>query len=161
MLAGFDLKRWHPQLVCVEDDGPFSVAWFKARGYEPIERYRLRDVVNWYFAPRDLAAAANARDTERGREERRSAKLSSAAAPRAHPLRAYCGSDVRARTRRPAGAATPWEPRVARRRRAPRAAAAAATQAAATAVHSSGRPGSHCTPLMCEPPSANSVLPVT
>ncbi len=38
VLDGFDLQRWRPALVCVEDDGPISVPWFKARGYEPIER---------------------------------------------------------------------------------------------------------------------------
>lgn len=71
VLAGFDLKRWKPKLVCIEDEGPLSVAWFRERGYAPIERYRLRDTVNWYFAPKDVAAAVDARETERGREERR------------------------------------------------------------------------------------------
>jgi|GEM_PF-1728369 len=71
VLEGFDIERWKPKLVCIEDDGPLSVAWFKQRGYEPIERYRLRDIVNWYFAPTEEARAANARETEHGREEAR------------------------------------------------------------------------------------------
>lgn len=69
VLAGFDLKRWRPELVCVEDDGMLVVPWFKERGYEPIARYRLRDIANWYFAPKAAAAAADARETERGRDE--------------------------------------------------------------------------------------------
>lgn len=71
VLVGFDVQRWKPDLVCIEDDGLLSIPWFKARGYEPIERYQLRDVVNWYFAPVELARAAQARDTERGRAERK------------------------------------------------------------------------------------------
>jgi hypothetical protein len=71
VLSGFDVARWKPELVCIEDDGPFSVAWFKARGYAPVERYRFRDITNWYFAPEEAARAADARQTERGREEAR------------------------------------------------------------------------------------------
>jgi FkbM family methyltransferase len=69
VLAGFDVQRWKPELVCVEDDGKLAVPWFKERGYAPIARYRLRDVANWYFAPVQAARAADARETERGREE--------------------------------------------------------------------------------------------
>ncbi|MBM4243955.1 MAG: FkbM family methyltransferase [Deltaproteobacteria bacterium] len=69
VLAGFDLQRWKPELVCVEDDGTLVVPWFKERGYAPIARYRLRDVANWYFAPQQAARAADARETARGREE--------------------------------------------------------------------------------------------
>lgn len=81
VLAGFDLQRWKPKLVCIEDEGPVSVAWFKQRGYAPIERYRFRDVTNWYFAPAELAAAANARETDRGREAKRKREELSKAAP--------------------------------------------------------------------------------
>jgi len=88
VLAGFDLARWKPKLVCIEDDGLLSIPWFKERGYEPIERYRFRDVVNWWFAPKDEARAANARETERGREAaaKRGAMLASAAPGSAEQL---------------------------------------------------------------------------
>jgi FkbM family methyltransferase len=89
VLAGFDLQRWKPKLVCVEDDGLFSVPWFKERGYEPIERYRLRDIANWYFAPKELAQAANARETERGREEARKRAALMASAPEDSLIRSY------------------------------------------------------------------------
>lgn len=89
VLGAFDLQRWRPELVCIEDDGPFAVPWFKQRGYEPIERYRLRDAVNWYFAPAAAAAAANARETERGREERRKAEERWANEAPGSGLRAY------------------------------------------------------------------------
>ncbi len=69
VLAGFDLQRWQPELVCIEDDGTLVVPWFRERGYAPIARYRLRDVSNWYFAPEKAAHAADARETERGRAE--------------------------------------------------------------------------------------------
>ena len=69
VLAGFDLQRWKPELVCIEDDGTLVVPWFKERGYAPIARYRMRDVANWYFAPAQAARAADARETARGREE--------------------------------------------------------------------------------------------
>ncbi len=89
VLAGFDVQRWKPKLVCIEDDGPLSVAWFKERGYEPIERYRFRDVVNWWFAPKDEARAANARQTERGREEARKRAELLAKEPPDSPARVY------------------------------------------------------------------------
>jgi len=89
VLAGFDVQRWKPKLVCIEDDGPLSVAWFKERGYEPIERYRFRDIVNWYFAPRDAARAANARQTERGREEARKRAALLAKEPPGSPAQIY------------------------------------------------------------------------
>jgi len=43
------------------------VATLRGGRYAPIERYRFRDVTNWYFAPAEIAAAANARETDRGR----------------------------------------------------------------------------------------------
>lgn len=89
VLAGFDLERWQPKLVCIEDDGPISIPWFKERGYEPIERYRDRDISNWYFAPKALALAANARATERGREEIRKREAIRASAAPDSPVRAY------------------------------------------------------------------------
>lgn len=71
VLGGFDLERWRPELVCIEEQGPFAVPWFRARGYEPIARYRARDAANWYFAPRDVARAVGARESEEGRRIRR------------------------------------------------------------------------------------------
>jgi len=89
VLAGFDVQRWRPELVCVEDDGPITIPWFRERGYAPIERYRARDVVNWYFAPAELAAAANARETERGREELRKREALLAKEPPGSMMRIY------------------------------------------------------------------------
>lgn len=89
VLAGFDVQRWKPELVCIEDDGELSIPWFKERGYAPIERYRARDIVNWYFAPVEIAAKVNARETERGREERRKMEEMLAKEPSGSSVRAY------------------------------------------------------------------------
>jgi len=62
-LAGFDIERFRPQLVCIEsgrrDDGSRDeeynrrlVAWFAERGYLRLERYDAYDEYNWYFTPR-------------------------------------------------------------------------------------------------------------
>ena len=54
-LAGFDIDRFRPELVCIEAyhvGRDKALAYFKAHGYEPIERYRERDKVNDYFTPR-------------------------------------------------------------------------------------------------------------
>jgi len=73
----------------IEDDGELSIPWFKERGYAPIERYRARDIVNWYFAPVEIAAKVNARETERGREERRKMEEMLAKEPSGSSVRAY------------------------------------------------------------------------
>lgn len=144
VLAGFDLQRWHPKLVCIEDDGPLVVPWFKERGYAPIERYRFRDVVNWYFAPTELAAAANARETDRGREEMRKREELLKAAPADSPLHGFAtpmyvlnsdGMPVpNPRWRKPVAPASPPAAGVA-----PDAPAAAA-QAAAPPVEPTSKP---------------------
>lgn len=60
-LAGFDIDRFRPELVCIEayHAGRDKVlAYFAAHGYEAIERYRERDKVNDYLTPRTKSAAA-------------------------------------------------------------------------------------------------------
>lgn len=66
VLAGFDLQRWKPDLVVIEEEGFYAVPWFRARGYEPIVRYRERDIVNWYFAPKERAAELDTVHSEVG-----------------------------------------------------------------------------------------------
>ncbi|MFQ5418340.1 MAG: FkbM family methyltransferase [Myxococcota bacterium] len=55
-LAGFDIKRFRPDLVMIEvherNKEPLS-AYFRANGYERIDRYLKYDVTNWYFKPAD------------------------------------------------------------------------------------------------------------
>jgi hypothetical protein len=54
-LAGFDIDRFQPELVCieaVEKIRPQIQAYFDAHGYERIERYAPHDAVNWYFTPK-------------------------------------------------------------------------------------------------------------
>ena len=54
-LAGFNIERFAPDLVCIESAGPVEGyveslrAYFEAHGYERIERYLAYDEVNWYF----------------------------------------------------------------------------------------------------------------
>ena len=55
-LAGFDLRRFKPELVCVEAFGPVKKAitdYFERNGYERIERYAEYDELNWYFMPKE------------------------------------------------------------------------------------------------------------
>jgi len=55
-LAGFDIERFKPDLVCIE---AFEVvrdeiaAYFESHGYERIEKYREYDDRNWYYRPKD------------------------------------------------------------------------------------------------------------
>jgi FkbM family methyltransferase len=54
-LAGFDIDRYHPSLVCIEVTEKVRervLAYFAAHGYVSIPRYSLVDQVNWYFEPR-------------------------------------------------------------------------------------------------------------
>ncbi len=54
-LAGFDIERFRPELVCVESSPSIRLQlleYFNAHGYERIERYVERDFANWYFAPK-------------------------------------------------------------------------------------------------------------
>jgi FkbM family methyltransferase len=53
-LAGFDIERFAPELVCIEASGKLEVilGCFTQHGYERIDRYLEFDVMNWYFQPR-------------------------------------------------------------------------------------------------------------
>ena len=62
-LNGFDIRRFRPELVCIEsgrrEDGSRDeeynrrlIMWFDEHGYGRIERYDAFDDVNWYFTPR-------------------------------------------------------------------------------------------------------------
>ena len=52
-LAGFDIERFKPELLCIEAKPQNRAAlmqYFATHGYERIERYFQRDQVNYYFA---------------------------------------------------------------------------------------------------------------
>lgn len=54
MLAGFDLRRSRPALVCVEVDKPGRERvfdHFRAAGYRELEAYRAVNEWNAWFAP--------------------------------------------------------------------------------------------------------------
>lgn len=54
-LAGFDIERYRPELVCIEASKAVRdqiAAYFAEHGYERIEEYLPLDHVNWYFRPR-------------------------------------------------------------------------------------------------------------
>jgi FkbM family methyltransferase len=53
-LAGFDIERFRPDLVCIEASGSVRdqlTSYFDAHGYERIDEYLAYDSVNWYFRP--------------------------------------------------------------------------------------------------------------
>lgn len=53
-LAGFDIDRFRPELVCIEAHEPVRAAileYFTRHGYRRLDRYLARDRVNWYFTP--------------------------------------------------------------------------------------------------------------
>ena len=53
-LAGFDIGKYKPRLVCIESSPHIRDAilqYFTTRGYERIEEYQQYDAVNWYFRP--------------------------------------------------------------------------------------------------------------
>jgi FkbM family methyltransferase len=55
-LAGFDIERFRPDLLCVEAGVPVRerlTAYFNEHGYERIDEYMKHDKVNWYFRRRD------------------------------------------------------------------------------------------------------------
>jgi FkbM family methyltransferase len=55
-LAGFEIERFRPELVCVEaalENQDALLAYFGRHGYERIERYLAHDARNWYFRPRE------------------------------------------------------------------------------------------------------------
>jgi len=54
-LAGFDIERFQPALVCIESkvkNREAILEYFAAHGYERIEVYLEHDQVNWYFTPK-------------------------------------------------------------------------------------------------------------
>ena len=54
-LAGFDIERFHPALVCIEVNLPVREeihAYFLSHGYERIDAYKKHDRVNWYYRPK-------------------------------------------------------------------------------------------------------------
>jgi FkbM family methyltransferase len=54
-LAGFNIEKFKPKLVCIEKGGSHSKAildYFVKHNYERIEKYRLYDHLNWYFQPK-------------------------------------------------------------------------------------------------------------
>lgn len=53
-LAGFDIDKYKPELVIIEpttDTRDPILAYFKAHGYERIDKYLERDKQSWYFRP--------------------------------------------------------------------------------------------------------------
>lgn len=56
-LAGFDIERFRPELVCIEMTVGIQEEisnYFEAHGYERIRAYAEYDAVNWYFRPASL-----------------------------------------------------------------------------------------------------------
>jgi len=54
-LAGFDIDRFKPELVCIEAkprNREFIMKYFADHGYERIERYLKYDDMNYYFTPK-------------------------------------------------------------------------------------------------------------
>ena len=54
-LAGFDIQKYKPRLVCIEAHEAVQVPiakYFAEHGYERIEEYLEHDFVNWYYRPR-------------------------------------------------------------------------------------------------------------
>jgi hypothetical protein len=53
-LAGFDIQKYRPELVCIEAHQPVRAAirkYFRENGYDVIDRYAFADLRNWYFTP--------------------------------------------------------------------------------------------------------------
>ena len=56
-LSGFNIRRFKPELVCVEVPPGFSgkiLKYFTKHGYERVDKYLKYDNINWYFKPKDL-----------------------------------------------------------------------------------------------------------
>jgi len=57
-LAGFDIDRFKPDLLCVEakvKNRDFLSKYFADHGYAQVERYLQYDKTNYYYAPKDKA----------------------------------------------------------------------------------------------------------
>lgn len=55
-LAGFDIEKYRPSLVCIEAHPPVQqqiLKYFAAHDYRRLDQYLLFDKRNWYFAPKD------------------------------------------------------------------------------------------------------------
>jgi FkbM family methyltransferase len=55
-LAGFDIEKYRPRLVCIEAHPPVQqeiLTYFADHAYRRLDQYLLFDKRNWYFAPRD------------------------------------------------------------------------------------------------------------
>ena len=53
-LAGFDIERYRPKLVCIEyhSNEENLLDYFNKHGYERIDEYVPHDIANWYFRPK-------------------------------------------------------------------------------------------------------------
>jgi hypothetical protein len=54
-LAGFDIERFKPELVCIEAGTRVRERisrYFEEHDYARLDRYLEHDGVNWYYAPR-------------------------------------------------------------------------------------------------------------
>lgn len=52
-LKGFDIKRFLPELCCIETSKRDAVVqYFESNGYELIEKYLKADKINLYFRPK-------------------------------------------------------------------------------------------------------------
>lgn len=54
-LAGFDIERFRPDLVCIEravKNEEEILAYFETHHYQMIEEYKPLDISNWYFVPK-------------------------------------------------------------------------------------------------------------
>jgi FkbM family methyltransferase len=54
-LAGFDIDKYRPELVCIEAGPPMQAAitkYFGEHNYERIEDYLKYDQTNWYYRPK-------------------------------------------------------------------------------------------------------------
>lgn len=54
-LAGFDINRFKPELVCIEaqDNNDKIMRYFSGHGYKRIEKYLKYDTQNWYFTQKN------------------------------------------------------------------------------------------------------------
>ena len=55
-LAGFDMERFRPDLICIErsrkpEAKAEVLAYFELHQYKMLTEFKLLDISNWYFAP--------------------------------------------------------------------------------------------------------------
>jgi hypothetical protein len=58
-LAGFDIDRFKPELVCVEAHPSVRnqlLRYFTGHGYVRIDKFLPYDELNWYFTPRHASS---------------------------------------------------------------------------------------------------------